>query len=665
MRTRGYAVLVVVVGCLLWTGSPALGSHGTADGQLNATHLSNSPPTTTDTNSDLAFWGRDVYAGNYEGFRIIDATNPTAPQQVLDYKCIGLQNDVSVWDTGDRRLLFVSVDLAEPTENCEDGAGGSVPPLNPNLENANGFEGIRVFDVTDPSSPQYLRAVFTDCGSHTNTVLPVRKGSDGEYAIDRANPDRVFIYVSSYALAAVGEPRCPDLSDPVPLNDPSHNKISIVEVPFDAPETADVLKELPLNISTLGFPAQDSRGCHDIGVFLEIELAAAACQGEGQIWDISDPANPGLQDAQRIFNENINYFHSATFTWDGTHVIFGDEEGGAAITHGCLNAPAQPIGTGGTWFYDRSELTSSPYLGQATGSFIQDREQLTSAGLICTAHNYNVIPVSDRYLMASAYYEAGTAVLDFTDIDAIEEIAYFDAGGVDTNPGASEANPDADTWSSYWYNGHIYANDIARGVDIFALTGEPAQMVAGARRLDRFNPQTQECLILDANDDGNSCDQTPAAPDDIVGDPDGPPAGDDPPAAGPVGDCTNVLKGDKLDNRLEGTSGSDRINGKRGSDRISGRAATDCLYGGSGDDDVSGGGGADEINPGRGTDRVRAGGGNDVINAMRGGRDEIDCGPGADVVVAHRERDEVASSCEKVIRRTRADFATATHLQSH
>ena len=573
---------------------------------------------------------------------------------MLDYKCIGLQNDVSVWDTGQRRLLFVSVDLAEPTENCEDGAGGSVAPLNPNLENSNGFEGIRVFDVTNPSSPQYLRAVFTDCGSHTNTVLPVRKAADGSYSIDQDNPDRVFIYVSSYALAAVGEARCPDLSDPVPLNDPSHNKISIVEVPFDAPETADVLKELPLNITTLGFPAQDSRGCHDIGVFLEIELAAAACQGEGQIWDISDPANPGLQDAQRIFNENINYFHSATFTWDGRHVIFGDEEGGAAITHACLNAPQQPVGTGGTWFYDREELTSNPYLGQATGSFIQDRQQLTSAGLICTAHNYSVIPVSDRYLMASAYYEAGSSVLDFTDLDAIEEIAYFDADGVDTNPGAGAPNPNADTWSSYWYNGNIFANDIARGVDVFGLTGQPAQMVAGARRLDHFNPQTQECLILDASDNGNDCGQSPAGPGDGVT-----------PPGGEAGDCANLISGNKRDNALNGTSGSDRIRGKRGADRIRGRGGADCLRGGGGADKVGGGGGADQINPGRGADRVRAGGGDDMVNAARGGRDRIACGAGDDVAVVNRRRDQVAASCETEITRSRQDFATASHLQSH
>jgi len=45
--------------------------------------------------------------------------------------------------------------------------------------------------------------------------------------------------------------------------------------------------------------------------------------------------------------------------------------------------------------------------------------------------------------------------------------------------------------SSYWHNGFIYANDISRGFDVFALD-HPA--VEGAALLDRDNPQTQERL---------------------------------------------------------------------------------------------------------------------------------------------------------------------------
>lgn len=660
MFSRRAVFCVVAVGMLVWA-SPASAGHGVMDGEppLNATHLSNVPQS-VDTNSDLAFWGDQLYAGNYDGFKILDITNRSQPETLVDYPCISVQSDVGVWDTGanhgSKRLLFASVDSRRPNDDCVDTAGVKDPvsPLVPSGEN--GFEGLRIFDVTNPASPIYLKAVFTDCGSHTHTVVPVREvttGDEREFVLDGQNPDRVFIYVSSYPLlvGGGGANRCVD-SDGAP----THNKISIVEVPFDDPTSADVLKEVPLHPMTLGFPSQESQGCHDIGVFVELGLAAAACQGEGQIWDISDPANPDTMGAQRIFNERINYFHSATLTWDGKYVIFGDEEGGAAITHACVNTGTGLGGTGATWFYEREKLAdSAPPNTQESGSFTQARQQITEGATICTAHNYNVIPVSDRYLLTSAYYEAGTSVLNFTNLEDVREIAYFDAAGGDVNPGASEPNPKSDTWSSYWYRGNAFANDINRGVDIFSLTGPPATRVAGARTLDRLNPQTQECLIVGAQDTGNDC----TAP---------------PPGGGAFGDtgggdsatpCTTVISGTKKSENLKGTDESERIAGKGGRDRINGRGGDDCLRGGGGRDRINGSVGDDEIRPGRGKDRVMGGSGDDMISAARGGRDRINCGRGDDVAVINARKDRVTRNCENVTKRSRLDFAAGAHLQRH
>ena len=53
-------------------------------------------------------------------------------------------------------------------------------------------------------------------------------------------------------------------------------------------------------------------------------------------------------------------------------------------------------------------------------------------------------------------------------------------------------------WSAYWYNGRIYATEITRGLDVFAL--EPSEFLtaeeiaaAEAAQYDGelFNPQTQ------------------------------------------------------------------------------------------------------------------------------------------------------------------------------
>ena len=55
--------------------------------------------------------------------------------------------------------------------------------------------------------------------------------------------------------------------------------------------------------------------------------------------------------------------------------------------------------------------------------------------------------------------------MDFTDADHPVEIAYFDRGPID--PKMLILGGD---WSAYWYNGHIYGSEIARGLDIFELT---------------------------------------------------------------------------------------------------------------------------------------------------------------------------------------------------
>ncbi|MFF3145068.1 hypothetical protein ACFVRU_25945, partial [Streptomyces sp. NPDC057927] len=63
----------------------------------NIEHLTNIPKDALPgTNSDLAFQGTYAFAGNYDGFRIFDISNPKAPRTVAQVLCPGSQNDVSV-----------------------------------------------------------------------------------------------------------------------------------------------------------------------------------------------------------------------------------------------------------------------------------------------------------------------------------------------------------------------------------------------------------------------------------------------------------------------------------------------------------------------------------------------------------------------------------------
>lgn len=99
----------------------------------------------------------------------------------------------------------------------------------------------------------------------------------------------------------------------------------------------------------------------------------------------------------------------------------------------------------------------------------------------CTAHNYNVVPLKDgRDVLVVAWYTGGTAVVDFTDRADPRQIAFY----------VPRTGPGANVWSSYWYNGFVYANNLGtRGVDVFQVD---ALADAAHVLLPRLNPQTQE-----------------------------------------------------------------------------------------------------------------------------------------------------------------------------
>ncbi len=403
--------------------------------QPGAAPASNSPnmrlayslpdPTPGRTDSDIAFWGNIAVAGNYDGFRVF---NTSTHQQLVSFLCRGPQNDVSLWEHNGRLLLFQSIDT--PQIN-----GGTVCSQNRSSDTTasdpNGWEGIRIFDLTDPASPVYIKAVRTDCGSHTHTLVP-----------DPPN-NRLLIYVSSYP-GSTG-PNCQ-----IPFQ-----KISIVQVPLDAPETSSVLSQPQLTPTV--------PGCHDITVFLAIHMAAASCANEGQLWDITDPASPTTLNPVHIDDSGVNYWHSAEFTWDGQYVVFNDE----SFTGTC-----QSSGDGKIRIYRVSDhaLMSSFMIPRPQGS------------TYCSVHNGNIIPVNGRYLLVAAWYGGGTSVVDFTNPTAPVEVAYYDAS----------SPTGADTWSSYWYNGAIYANDMSRGVDVFNMATPISPYGASWTHL---NAQTQEDLV--------------------------------------------------------------------------------------------------------------------------------------------------------------------------
>ena len=93
--------------------------------------------------------------------------------------------------------------------------------------------------------------------------------------------------------------------------------------------------------------------------------------------------------------------------------------------------------------------------------------------------------------MVQGWYQGGASVFDFTDSAHPVEIAFFDRGPIDAHTLITGGY-----WSTYWYNGAIYASEIARGLDVLKLT--PSQYlsqheIAAATLVHAtgFNPQAQ------------------------------------------------------------------------------------------------------------------------------------------------------------------------------
>ena len=421
----------------------------------NVQHLANLPKSgpfagEAAFGSDLAFWSNYAFQGNYNGVQITDISDPEAPRIVSQINCPGPQNDVSVW----RNLLFVSVDSSRNVSTCFDAFGN--PNVAQTAANPASWEGIRIFDWTDPANPVEVTSVETDCGSHTHTLLP-----------DTEN-GRLLLYVSSYNPSA-SFPDC----------QPPHDKISIVEVPVATPALARVIAE-PVLFPDGGIPSGTGRatdGCHDITVYPAIDLAAGACTGQGAMLDISDPANP-VKIAD-ISDPNFAFWHSATFFNDGKKVLFTDELGGGGAP---TCNPSLRANQGADAIYDISDPTDPQFLSYFKIQRVQSNTEN------CVAHNGMFLPTAERDIYVQSWYQGGTSFVDMTDASNPREIGFFDRG-----PLSSSRLILGGSWSTYFYNGVAYSNDIQQGLDVFRFSDPSASKAIGVR--SRYlNAQTQEPL---------------------------------------------------------------------------------------------------------------------------------------------------------------------------
>lgn len=438
-------------------------------------------------NTDLAFQGNYLFQGNYHGIAIFDIAEPSNPKLLTAVLCPGGQGDVSVY----KNLLFMSVEGANGRLDCSDVGFPRNPPGQRGLPVAQKerFRGVRIFDISDISSPKQVGAVQTCRGSHTHTLVT-----------DPKDKENVYIYVSGTSFVRQAE-ELPGCSGQLPDKDPNTAlfRIEVIKVPLAAPQEAKIVstprlfmdpKTGVLNAlndggshSSADRKPRDTDQCHDITVFSEIGLAAGACSGNGILIDIKDPANPKRIDA--VNDSNYAYWHSASFSNDGSKVIFTDEWGGGGAPK-CR--ATDPNIWGANAVFDRvgDKLRFAGYYKLPAAQTDQEN---------CVAHNGSLIPVPGRDIKVQSWYQGGISVMDFTDAKNPIEIAYFDRGPIN-----GERLVSGGTWSAYWYNGYIYSSEIARGLDVLELV--PSKFItqneidaAKSVRISLLNVQNQERYV--------------------------------------------------------------------------------------------------------------------------------------------------------------------------
>lgn len=444
-------------------------------GEQSERQFANRSPLLSFGNTDMAF-ARDILAvGNYHGFYIYRLGEDGTPTLVSSVVCPGGQGDVSIVGN----LLLMSVEQTRGRVDC--GAQGVLEDVSDER-----FRGLRIFDIADLTRPRQVGLVQTCRGSHTHSVV----------SLPTAERPSIIVYNSGTAgvreegeLAGciggvAGDPRTALFS------------IDVIEIPVANPAAASIIDSPRVfadesgNIAGLwrggdhGPGTQTSREtnqCHDITVFPSKQIAAGACSGNGIVLDISDPMNPERIDA--VVDDGFAYWHSATFNNDGTKVVYTDEWGGG-VQPRCQ--ASDPRSWGANAIFD---IAAGNQL-QRRGTFKLPAPQTEMEN--CVAHNGSIVPVPGRDLMIQAWYQGGLSLFDFTDSNAPREIAFFDRGPID-----AEQRPVGGYWSAYHHDGHIYATEIVRGLDVFRLqpsehlTANEIAAAALAQGEDAFNPQRQ------------------------------------------------------------------------------------------------------------------------------------------------------------------------------
>jgi hypothetical protein len=421
------------------------------------------------------------------GLRIFDISDITRPRNVGNVQtCRGSHTHTVVVDPKDTENVYVYISGAAPVRSSSEMPGCS--DANPEADPNSALFRIEVIKV--PLAHPEQAAIVSSPRIFNDLAAPPTHGeapedlAAHEEQLANARKSGGFIVKIHGSDAVLGEHFTGPLLD------------SIVKARggTGAPTGADsaaLREQLPAILTALfgapiDGPAPPPTGptqCHDITVYPALGLAGGACGGYGLLLDIRDPANPRRIAA--VADSNFSYWHSATFSNDGTKLLFTDEWGGGSQAK-CRATDKKEWGANAIFTRTGDKLTFKSYYKMPAPQTRQEN---------CVAHNGSLIPIPGRDVMVQGWYQGGISVFDWTDPANPREIAFFDRGPVDSTELASGGS-----WSVYWYNGVMVSSEIARGLDIFELT--PSGLLsqneidaAKTVRFDYLNTQGQPRIV--------------------------------------------------------------------------------------------------------------------------------------------------------------------------
>jgi hypothetical protein len=355
------------------------------------------------------------------------------------------------------------------------------------------FRGVRIFDITDIGHPKQVAAVQTCRGSHTHTLLTDPK--------DAAN---VYVYVSGTSIARSAN-ELAGCSRRAPEEDPntSYFRIEVIRVPLAAPQDAKIVSMPRIFADTASGAIAGlwKGGTHGAGT--QNTAATNMCHDITAYSAIGLAAgacsgNGILLDIRDPVNpKRIAEVTDPNFAY--WHSATFNNDGTKVLFTDEWGGGTQP----------RCQATDRPEWG-ADAIFTLTGRTLRPASYYklpapqtatenCVAHNGSLIPVPGRDIMVQAWYQGGVSVFDFTDAAHPVEIAYFDRG-----PMSATELTLGGYWSAYWYNGYIVGSEIGRGLDLFRL--KPSEHLsqneidaAKLVRFDHLNVQNQQKLVWPAS----------------------------------------------------------------------------------------------------------------------------------------------------------------------